>query len=189
VPPLEIALRASAVLIVACPCALGLATPAAITAALGRAAGLGILVKRGDVLERCAGVDVALLDKTGTLTEARFAVRAVETAAGVDAGALLALASAAEARRPTAGEAIRRGRAPRPHGRPQSRAWPAPDSASRQDRQARVRSAPGRSCARPVSPSRRPRGREARRGLSWPSWRTAARSAFGVADAARGRLT
>jgi Cu2+-exporting ATPase len=96
VPPLETALRAAAVLIVACPCALGLATPAAITAALGRAAALGILVKRGDVLERCAGVDVALLDKTGTLTEARFAVRALETAAGVDAARLVAFAAAAE---------------------------------------------------------------------------------------------
>lgn len=96
VPPLELALRTSAVLIVACPCALGLATPAAITAAIGRAAALGILVKRGDALERCAAVDVALLDKTGTLTEARFAVRALETAAGVDAAALVALAASAE---------------------------------------------------------------------------------------------
>jgi P-type Cu2+ transporter len=93
---LEVGLRASAVLIVACPCALGLATPAAITAALGRAAALGILVKRGDALERCAAVDLALLDKTGTLTEARFSVRDVIPAAGVSAAALLEAAAGAE---------------------------------------------------------------------------------------------
>jgi heavy metal translocating P-type ATPase len=93
---LEVALRASAVLIVACPCALGLATPAAVTAAIGRAAALGILVKRGDLLERCARVDLALLDKTGTLSEARFAVRALATAAGVDEARLVGAAAAAE---------------------------------------------------------------------------------------------
>jgi cation transport ATPase len=120
VAPLDIALRASAVLIVACPCALGLATPAAITAALGRAAAFGILVKRGDALERCAAVDLALLDKTGTLTEARFAVRALETAAGVDAGSLVALAAGAEgaSTHPVAEalrrEAARRGASPAP---------------------------------------------------------------------------
>jgi heavy metal translocating P-type ATPase len=95
--PLEIGLRASAVLIVACPCALGLATPAAVTAALGRAAALGILVKRGDALERCAGIDTAILDKTGTLSEARFAVRAVASAPGFDDAQVLAVAARAEA--------------------------------------------------------------------------------------------
>jgi len=94
--PLEAALRASAVLIVACPCALGLATPAAVTAALGRAAALGVLVKRGDALERCAGVDMALLDKTGTLSEARLAVCGLALAEGVDAERLVALAAGAE---------------------------------------------------------------------------------------------
>jgi Cu2+-exporting ATPase len=108
-PPLEVALRAAAVLIVACPCALGLATPAAVTAALGRAAELGILVKRGDALERCAEVDTALLDKTGTVSEARFAVRAVAPAPPARAEALLALAAGAEgaSTHPLA-EAIRR---------------------------------------------------------------------------------
>ena len=94
--PMDVALRASAVLIVACPCALGLATPAAVTAAIGRAAALGILVKRGDLLERCARVDAVLLDKTGTLSEARFAVRALATAGGVDEAQLLGAAAAAE---------------------------------------------------------------------------------------------
>jgi Cu2+-exporting ATPase len=64
--PLAASMAAASVLIVACPCALGLATPAAVTAAIGRAASLGILVKSGEALERCAAVTLALLDKTGT---------------------------------------------------------------------------------------------------------------------------
>ncbi len=94
--PLEIALTAAAVLIVACPCALGLATPAAVTAAIGRAASLGILVKRGDALERCATVDAVVLDKTGTLSEGRLAVEHVVAAEGDEADRVLALAAAAE---------------------------------------------------------------------------------------------
>jgi heavy metal translocating P-type ATPase len=93
---LDVALTAAAVLIVACPCALGLATPAAVTAAIGRAAALGVLVKRGDALERCARVDVAVLDKTGTLTEGRLEVEEVACAPGVAREALLALAAAVE---------------------------------------------------------------------------------------------
>jgi Cu+-exporting ATPase len=57
-----------AVLIIACPCAMGLAVPAAITVALGRAAQLGLLIKGGEALERLATVDTMALDKTGTLT-------------------------------------------------------------------------------------------------------------------------
>src|SRR5206468_12640273 len=60
---------ALAVLVVACPCALILATPAAIVAALGRLAGTGILVKGGSALERLADVSAIAFDKTGTLTE------------------------------------------------------------------------------------------------------------------------
>ncbi len=80
---LEIAMRAAAVLIVACPCALGLATPAAIAAAVGRAAGLGIWVKDGAALERLAAVDVVLLDKTGTLTEGHLRVVGIESSEDV----------------------------------------------------------------------------------------------------------
>jgi len=93
---LDTALAAAAVLIVACPCALGLATPAAVTAAIGRAAGLGIVVKSGRALERCADVDTVLFDKTGTLSEGRLAVEAVATAAGTSAAEVLALAARAE---------------------------------------------------------------------------------------------
>jgi Cu2+-exporting ATPase len=94
--PLEVALTTAAVLIVACPCALGLATPAAMTAALGRAAALGVLFKSGDAIERCAGVDRVVLDKTGTLTAGDLCVERIEPAAGVDAKEVLRAAAEAE---------------------------------------------------------------------------------------------
>jgi Cu+-exporting ATPase len=62
---------AVAVLIVACPCAMGLAVPTAVVVACGRAAELGILIKGGEALQSLAGVNVVILDKTGTLTEGR----------------------------------------------------------------------------------------------------------------------
>jgi Cu+-exporting ATPase len=95
-PPLDTALVAASVLIVACPCALGLATPAAVAAAIGRAARLGVLVVRADALERCARVDGVLLDKTGTLTEGRLSLEAIAAAPGVEARDVLAAAAAAE---------------------------------------------------------------------------------------------
>ena len=93
---LDAALSASAVLIVACPCALGLATPAAVSSAIGRAASLGILVKSGEALERCARIDHCILDKTGTVTEGRLAIAALEPSPGVETSHLLARAQLAE---------------------------------------------------------------------------------------------
>ena len=61
-----------AVVLVACPCAMGLATPVAMMVGTGRASALGILVRSGDALERLARADMVVFDKTGTLTE-RFA--------------------------------------------------------------------------------------------------------------------
>jgi Cu+-exporting ATPase len=89
---------AIAVLIIACPCAMGLAVPAAITVSLGRAAQSGLLIKGGEALERLATVDTIALDKTGTLTEGRPRIAAFVLAhtATLDAPTLLTYAAAAE---------------------------------------------------------------------------------------------
>jgi heavy metal translocating P-type ATPase len=88
-------LRAAAVLLVACPCSLGLATPVAIMAGSGRAAELGILFKGGEVFEAARRIDTVLVDKTGTLTEG--AMRLTEIVAPeMSEEELLGLAAAAE---------------------------------------------------------------------------------------------
>ncbi len=75
-PPTEAMLRAIAVLVIACPCALGIATPLATTAAVGAASRRGILIRDVGILEAFRKVDVVVLDKTGTMTEGAFKVRA-----------------------------------------------------------------------------------------------------------------
>ena len=89
-------LSALAVLLVACPCAMGLAAPVAMMVGCGRASALGIFVRSGDALERLARVDWVAIDKTGTLTERFAEVTDVAAVAGGDTGALLALAAAVE---------------------------------------------------------------------------------------------
>jgi Cu+-exporting ATPase len=88
---------AVAVLIIACPCALGLATPLGIMVGTGRAAQLGVIIKGGEVLEDTRRIDTIVLDKTGTVTEGRMALVDV-VAPGGDEIELLALAAAVEAR-------------------------------------------------------------------------------------------
>jgi Cu+-exporting ATPase len=110
-PQLAYALVAAvSVLIIACPCALGLATPISIMVATGRGAHAGVLVRNAAALERLASVDTLVIDKTGTLTEGKPALTGVEAAGGFTEDEVLRLAAALEAmsEHPLA-EAIMRG--------------------------------------------------------------------------------
>lgn len=88
---------AVAVLIIACPCALGLATPTAILVGTGRGAQLGILIKDPQVLETVTGIDTVVLDKTGTVTTGLMSVAGISTVGAVDTAEVLARAAAVEA--------------------------------------------------------------------------------------------
>jgi len=88
---------AVAVLVIACPCALGLATPIGLLVGTGRGAQLGILIRGPQVLEDTRRVDTVLLDKTGTVTEGHLSVASIDPSDATDGSELLALAGAAEA--------------------------------------------------------------------------------------------
>ncbi|MEL6297476.1 MAG: heavy metal translocating P-type ATPase [Pseudomonadota bacterium] len=96
-PAMAYALVAAvSVLIIACPCALGLATPMSIMVATGRGAQAGVLIKNAEALERFSGVDTLIVDKTGTLTEGKPSLSYVSVEAGFDEDEVLRLAASLE---------------------------------------------------------------------------------------------
>ena len=96
-PPMAFALIAAvSVLIIACPCALGLATPMSIMVGVGRGAQAGVLIRNAEALERLEKVDTVVIDKTGTLTEGRPQVTGIHPASGFDQDTLLRLSASLE---------------------------------------------------------------------------------------------
>jgi len=102
-------INAVAVLIIACPCALGLATPMAVVVGMGRGASLGVLFRNAETLERLGQLDTLVFDKTGTLTMGKPEVTTLEVEPGIDADDLLRLAAAVEraSEHPLAGAVVR----------------------------------------------------------------------------------
>ncbi|MGE7367981.1 heavy metal translocating P-type ATPase [Neorhizobium sp. NPDC001467] len=91
-------ISAVAVLIIACPCAMGLAVPVSIVVGGGRAAELGVLFRKGEALQSLSGIDLVVIDKTGTVTTGRPALTDLVVADGFDADEVLALLAAVESR-------------------------------------------------------------------------------------------
>ncbi len=128
-PRLTLALTAFiAVVVIACPCAMGLATPTAIMVGTGRAAQAGILIRSAAALERAARIKVVVFDKTGTLTEGRPTVAQVIVEAGFDETTVVDLAASAEraSEHPLAGAIVAYGRLAERGFLPVSDFWSSP---------------------------------------------------------------
>ena len=112
--------NAVAVLIIACPCALGLATPMSIMVGTGRGAELGVLLRNAEALEVLEQVDTLVVDKTGTLTEGKPALTTVAALGGIDESTLLRLAASLErvSEHPLAAAIVRGARGAWHHDRP-----------------------------------------------------------------------
>jgi Cu+-exporting ATPase len=141
-------LNAVAVLVIACPCALGLATPAALMVGTGVAARHGILIKDAEALELAQGVDVVAFDKTGTLTVGRPSVVALQPTAGLDEAGLLRLAAALQSgsEHPLAGAVMRAWQTHSTTFAPSSDTSPAPAASTAAAAPAadKMRAVPGR---------------------------------------------
>lgn len=94
----ESLMRAIAVLVISCPCAMGLATPTAVMSGVGRAAGLGILFRDGKIMESLAGIKTLVFDKTGTLTTGNFEIAEIRLANSADEAEILQIIKALSAR-------------------------------------------------------------------------------------------
>ncbi len=152
---------AVSVLIIACPCALGLATPMSIMVGVGRGAQAGVLIRNAEALERMERVDTLVVDKTGTLTEGKPKVTGVVTAPGFDEADVLRLAASVErASEHPLGAAIVAAAAERGTG---ARAGGRLRRARRQGRDRRGRRPPRRGRQRAVPEQSGHRDRDVRR--------------------------
>ncbi len=131
--PAQALMLAAAVLVVTCPCALSLATPATLLAAAGQLARQGVLIRRLSALERLASVQRVVFDKTGTLTDERFVLQQVLTRPGLSQADALQIgaALAAQSRHPVAQALARAGQAPDAQGKTAASAVNTPQAATK----------------------------------------------------------